>query len=339
MFLRVNAPGLSVLPPPIPTRVRMPHDPHTPSHPGASSSLVHHLDASYMHDIHHRHIPMPPGAQYSLLILDDFLIGAFGDSPLYEEGYYNTSEQRSSYAPGFGDVQGGHSDKTTVEPKGDGEGGDVDEGQDVQESRRSEDVQCETLGPSGVGGGKKSIVKMINDDLGVRLSVSRGSDVHHRILMSVVCTSGDSARLSMEMRASCYLLSILGNSLFLNKSGLPMANYELWPIVRNLRRCNKMACGCCSIDFVMMGQRSGAVVLSNYWMRLDVMIAVEPHMLERCVRQFGRTQGIPHAPIISLVEHYRLPSTKSYVYDAVIHCVHVDHMRHIAMPPHAFHPS
>ncbi|KAI5682622.1 hypothetical protein M9H77_03850 [Catharanthus roseus] len=317
MFHEVDAPGSSALPPPIPTRVWMPHDPHTlvpfqyvlqhQSHSGASSSLAHHSNASYMHD-------------YPPIVLDDFLVGASGDLPLYLQGNYDTSEQMSSYAPGSGDVQGGHGDETTVQAGGDGEGGDVSEDRDVQESQPSEDVQGKTPKPSRPSG---VIIQMINDNLGVRLSVSRSGDAHHGISMSVVFTASDSACLLTEVRAPCYLL------------GLPVVSYEIWPIVRNLWRISYIQ------HFVIIGQRSGTITLSNYRMRLDIMTAAE----FRCTPY----KGIPHAPVISLVEHCRPASTKSYVvrhtftrefwYDILSHCVNADHMRHIAIPTHDCHPS
>ncbi|KAI5668206.1 hypothetical protein M9H77_18059 [Catharanthus roseus] len=304
MFHGLDAPGSTVLPPPFSTRVRMPYYSHTPSPPRASSSLAAHPDATDMHDIHQHYLPISPDVQYPPLVVDDFLVGATRDFSLY-------------YRP-------------------------------------SKDGPTETLGPLGPLG---IIIQMINDDLGVRLSlsVSKGSDAHHRMLMSVISTISDSVRLSTKMRASCYLLSILSNSLFPNKSDLPVASYDLWPRVRNLRRnlgqaprsdarelggfliTNGAHVSRDSIYqyFVMMGQRSGTIALSDYRMRFDVMIAAE----------FGRTQGIPHVPIFGPVKHSRLASTKSYVvrhtfirafwYDATSQCVHADHMQHIVMPPHA----
>ncbi|KAI5683957.1 hypothetical protein M9H77_05185 [Catharanthus roseus] len=55
------------------------------------------------------------------------------------------------------------------------------------------------------------------------------------------------------------------------------------------------------------------VCFSTYHDLLAYFTCVEPHMPERCARQFGRTQEILHAPIISPLEHCRLTSTKSYV--------------------------
>lgn len=41
------------------------------------------------------------------------------------------------------------------------------------------------------------------------------------------------------MRASCYVFSIVGNSLFPDKSGMSIVNYKFWPIVKNLKHCSK----------------------------------------------------------------------------------------------------
>ncbi|KAI5662347.1 hypothetical protein M9H77_21670 [Catharanthus roseus] len=370
MFNRVDAHGSSVPPPLISTRVRMPYGLHTPvpfpyslmplheSNPGASSSLAHHSDANYLHDIHQHCIPISSGAQYPPLILDDFLVGATGDFPLYHQGYYDRSEQMSFYAPGSGDVQGYHGDQTIVQVGGSREGLNVGKSRDGQESRLS--AQGETAGSSGPSG---VIIQRIYDDLGVRLSVTKGGDAHHGIFMSVVSIVGDSARLSTEMRSTCYLLSILSNSLFSDKSGQPITSYELWPIVKNLRRnLGDLTFGRLRVrrflitdggilyiqQYVVMGQRSCTIALSDYQMRLDVISAAESRTYPRDVLTVWSDSWIAHAPISSPVEHCRPASTKSYVvrhtftrafwYDVASHCVHVDHMGYIAIPPHACHP-
>ncbi|KAI5683182.1 hypothetical protein M9H77_04410 [Catharanthus roseus] len=366
MFHGVDASGILVSPSPIPTKVWMPHDLHTPvpfqyslvalhqSHSSASSSLVPHPDNSYMHDIHQRRLPRLPGAQYPPLVLNDFL-----------QGYYDISEQMSSYVlesgQHFSQYKGGDGDETTIQTGRNGEGGDVVRA-GMLRSRPYEDVYAGTPRLSGAGGGKKKlkksetdrIIQMIDDDLGVRLSISRAS--HCGIPMSVISTTSDIACLSMEMRASCYLFSILSNSLFLNKSGLPMESYELWPIVRNLlsvevvvqESWTGLTFGCLEVrrflitgggipyiqQFVMIGQRFCTVALSYYWMRLDMMTEAE-----MCSTVWSDS-GNSTCPIISLVEHYRSASTKSYdvrhtftrafYYDAASHCVHTDHMQYIA---------
>lgn len=59
---------------------------------------------------------------------------------------------------------------------------------------------------------------MINRDLRVSLIASKGSGCGIPVL--VISRASDSVRLLMEIRASCYILSIFGNSLFLGKSDL-----------------------------------------------------------------------------------------------------------------------
>lgn len=98
---------------------------------------------------------------------------------------------------------------------------------------------------------------MINDDLRVRLSVSKGGDTYCGIPMSIISMASDSARFSTEMRAFSYLLSILGYTLFLDKSALPVVSYELWPIVKS-SEVQEDGIHCCS----------NSVVIHESWIHL-----------------------------------------------------------------------
>ncbi|KAI5683306.1 hypothetical protein M9H77_04534 [Catharanthus roseus] len=223
------------------------------SHPGASSSLAHHPETSYVHDIHQRRIPM-------------------------------SLEQISSYAPRSGDVQGDQHDDTAAQAWGDDQDLDVGEGRDDQgeeeegdqdENQEEEgfedrgvvhvfflghsgrDVQGATVGPLGVAGAKKRLKKFK--------------------------TAWQQMDLLLEERP---ILRLRGRHTTLTE-------YE---------EVQEDGLGCCSF----------CLVVQESWIGLTFR-RLGPHMPERCVSQFGQTQGIPHAPIISPVEHCRPTSTKTYV--------------------------
>lgn len=90
---------------------------------------------------------------------------------------------------------------------------------------------------------------MINKDLGVSIITSKGSDAHRGIPMFVMSLS-DNASLLMEIKTSCYLLSILEN--------FPVPRYE-GPTCSELRamadseesvEVQEDSLGCCTVGLV-----------------------------------------------------------------------------------------
>lgn len=95
-------------------------------------SLPSFFDCSQPHPL-----PESSGAQYPSLVVEDFSLGALGDSPLYQLGYYGISEHMSSYAPGsgqhFGQSHGREGDENIVQT------GEI-ESEDVDSEVQSKDV-------------------------------------------------------------------------------------------------------------------------------------------------------------------------------------------------------
>ncbi|KAI5667580.1 hypothetical protein M9H77_17433 [Catharanthus roseus] len=339
MFHGPDTFGSSIPPPSIPTRVQMPHDPHTPvpfqysavplhvSHPSVSSSLAHHPDASYVHDIHQYRIPMSLGVQYPSLDFYDFLVGVTGDSLLYQQGYYDTSEQMSSYALRSRDVQGGQGDDTTVQAGENDQGLDVGEGWDDQGKEEEEEgdqeeeegskdrggVHISSLGHSGrvreLIERAKRLVKicksgMIDDSqysgeradplkmFKMRLQGHRG---HQELVFLFFCNGINYVTIMIQ---ECYILRLQGHHAAL--TSYTPSDPDTWIYLYFSMFVGPISP--CSVPkipsiqhFVMMGQKNGTVALSDYRMR-------------------------------------------ALWYDAVGHCVHADHMR-IVMPPYGCHPS
>lgn len=77
--------------------------------------------------------------------------------------------------------------------------------------------------------------------------------------------------LKDRMRASCYMLFIVGN----DNSGMSIVNYKLWLLTKNLRQCKKMACGAATLAYLCrnleLTSRAYSKELAGCWLLLEVL--------------------------------------------------------------------
>ncbi|KAI5682568.1 hypothetical protein M9H77_03796 [Catharanthus roseus] len=83
------------------------------------------------------------------------------------------------------------------------------------------------------------------------------------------------SRLSTEQRAACYILYLLGSSLFTDKSGNNVSG-KLWPLVKNVSSVGDFAWGAAILAYLYrsLGQasRADAKELSGCWLLLEVIL-------------------------------------------------------------------
>ncbi|KAI5676731.1 hypothetical protein M9H77_07681 [Catharanthus roseus] len=265
------------------------------SHPGASSSFPHHSDASYNHDIHQRRIPMSPGAQYPALMV--------------------------SYALGFGDVRGSQGDDTTIQAGGDDQGLDVGEGQDDhgEEEEGDQDENQEEEGSEDREGVTVSFLGHLGRDETAGSSGPSGVACTKKMLKKSETAWQQTEPAPRGPQEPSMILSYSGHVVAIWRG-------HSRPILRLRGRRHVIFTSYTSTDADVrpeteevqedgLGAAAFALLYRNFGqpLRSDAPELGELHMLERCVRQFGQTQGIPNAPIISPIKHYRPASTESYI--------------------------
>ncbi|KAI5657998.1 hypothetical protein M9H77_26791 [Catharanthus roseus] len=145
------------------------------------------------------------------------------------------------------------------------------------------------------------LIALVNWDLGISLTGT--GDSQHRISMASISAASDDPDLPMDIRASRYMLSMIGKSIFTDKSGLNNFGHASCADTRDLGGCyslleawiylyvpmfaspvtaSAVARNLYIEQFELLRTTCGGSVL-EYRLRLDIMTVVEPHMPKRCI--------------------------------------------------------
>ncbi|KAI5654094.1 hypothetical protein M9H77_31281 [Catharanthus roseus] len=231
------------------------------------------------------------------------LLSRFPDVSPYNSqhmNYYGSSRHVPSYTLGSRKHSGDEGGEETVQARGydiDFQGDDLEDkaengqGEDKGEGKGEEDVG---MGVGSSAGKKKA--KKGDDDSGIQRGPTPGGPQDPKIMpsygghvvvaiviwrgecgipMASISTVGDSAYLPINITTSCYMQSMIGNSIFTDNSGLNIGmDISLFPIFASPMRIGAVAHSPYIQQFELLGTTRDSSEL-EYCMRFDTMRPVE----------------------------------------------------------------
>ncbi|KAI5683240.1 hypothetical protein M9H77_04468 [Catharanthus roseus] len=176
----------------------------------------------------------------------------------------------------------------------------------VRESRPSSGRHSEPGVAEGLIAGKKK-GKTADDDSWIQRGPAPGAWDS----IDIISIAGNDPHLPLDIRASCYVLSVIGNSVFTDKNG-NIVPYHLWPLVKNFQSPY-------IYQFKLLGTTRGSSVL-DYQLRLDIMRACEVRCTSYMAQEIEETSN-SHQRNSSTAPDYRAFHS-TYVYAFLATDVH-----------------
>ncbi|KAI5677035.1 hypothetical protein M9H77_07985 [Catharanthus roseus] len=231
----------------------------------------------------------PVDLQLGSSFVDELLSGFTDVSPYSNQhmDYYDSSRHVPSYTLGSGEHSGDEGSKEA--------GDDLED--EAEQGEGDEEVDMGVVGRlswflqlrSSVG---KKKAKKGDDDSWMQRGLAPGGPGDPKVMPSygghvtaviwrgevhsygLYSATGDDADLPMDIRASCYVLSMIGNSIFTNNSGLNTWIYLYFPMFASPMRAGAVGHNPYIQQFELLGTTRGGFVL-EYCMRLDTIRAVK----------------------------------------------------------------